>query len=248
MKKGPEQPFLSWLEKNKIKGVLFDLDDTIIQTSEIFNSAVQQVVELYAKLLPQLSIAAVEEIFSRINMVAHSIYAVNPKRWHSVIPEFEREMGIQKSQAEEALAILANIYTQPPKFEQDAEAVIRLIKEWGLLVGLVTHANIEWTNFKLSSLGLGTFFDSVEVVSEDKLHKDSNDWVRGAEKIRLLPQELLAVGDNIRGDAIAAVEAGFKEVVWIDKKNGWKLYRQGELPSGIHTVTSISQLLALSRK
>ncbi len=246
MRKSSEPALRLWLQENKIKGVLFDLDDTIIKTNEIFNVAVQQVVALYAKVLPHLSVAEVGEIFSKINMVAHGRYSVNPLRWQYVIPEFEQEMSIQKSQAELALTILANIYVQRPEFEENAEAILRLIKEWGLLVGLVTHANVEWTLFKLSSLGLDGFFDHVEIVSEDKPHKNSDDWQRGAGKIQLLPKQLLAVGDNIKGDVQAAVEAGFGQVVWVDKKNGWQLYRQGELPSGIHTVKSINGLLTLT--
>lgn len=78
------------------------------------------------------------------------------------------------------------------------------------------------------------------------LHKDSGDWLRGAQKIQVKPQQLLAIGDNITGDVQAAVYAGFGQVVWIDKKSGWKLYRQGQIPPGVHVVQSIGELLTLT--
>ncbi len=205
-------------------------------------------VQLYAKVLPQLTAVEISEIFSRINIAAHSRYSVNPQRWLHVVSEFEREVEIKKSVAEKALAILAAIYHARPEFEEGAEVIIRLMKEWKLMVGLVTHVNADWTLFKLSSLGLDDFFDHVEVVNEDKPHKNSDDWLDSSKKVKIPVARLLGVGDNIKGDVQAAVEAGFGKVVWVDKKKGWTHYRQGKLPSGVYTVTAIAELLDLNFK
>lgn len=87
MMKKTGSELLVWLNKNNIKGVLLDFDDTIIKTNEIFRAAVQQVVKVYAQMLPQLAITSIEETFSRINIAAHGRYSVNPDRWKHVITQ-----------------------------------------------------------------------------------------------------------------------------------------------------------------
>lgn len=37
-------------------------------------------------------------------------------------------------------------------------------------------------------------------------------------------------------------------VVWVNQKNGWQYHRQGELPSGVFTVTAVTDLLSLDFK
>lgn len=250
MKIRVEYPFRHWLKQKDIKGILFDFDDTLIKTTEIFKDAVARVVGLYVQALPSLDFDDAKEIFSQIDIRNHLIYAVNPNRWNPIIAEFEQEIQIQKSRAQEALNILAEIYTHNPEFEEGAEEILEVLKEWGIVLGLVTHANVEWTLFKLASLGLDNFFDHVEIVDEDKVHKGEEDWKRAGQQIFahgeeiLIPRRnLLAVGDNVKGDVQAAATAGFGEVAWINKKNGWSLYRQGDLPAGIVVVKNVGELL-----
>lgn len=243
-----EAPLFNWLQTNNIKGVLFDLDDTIIKTNEIFMAAVQEVVALYVKALPQLSSDEVSKLFREINISVHGRYSVNPKRWEHVIAEFEAEAGVKRSIARTALHRLAMIYKTHPEYEKDAEKLLLLLKKWRVMVGLVTHANAQWTLFKLESLGLADFFNHVAVVSEDKLHKNSDDWLRAADDIQVRPKNLLGVGDNMQGDVQSAVTAGFGKVAWVDKKNGWDHYRTGERPSGVLVVEAAGDLLELKFK
>ncbi len=244
-RKKAELPLRHWLEEKNISGILFDLDDTLIKTTEIFKSAVQKVIALYAQALPHLDSTTVAETFSRIDMKNHLIYAVNPNRWEPILSDFEAEVKLQRSKVTEALKILAKIYTQHPEYEAGVQEVLQILKKWGLLMGLVTHANVEWTAFKLASLGLDSFFDHVEIVDENQIHKASTDWQAAAQQIQVAPANLFAIGDNVKGDVQAAYEAGIGTVGWVDKKHGWQLYRQGELPSGIVVVENIGQILKL---
>lgn len=241
-----EYPLRSWLKNNHIKGVLFDFDDTLIQTTEIFQEAVKKVVTLYLQALPSLNFDNAHNIFSRINIENHSKYAVNPKRWTPIITQFEQELQLQTSISKQTLQILSDIYTIVPKFEPGAEIVLDLLRNWNLEIGLVTHANIDWTMFKLAYIDLGYFFDDVYIVDENKPHKDKEDWNKAAQQIQIPTQKLLAVGDNIKGDIQAANKAGFR-VVWVNKKNGFSLYRQGDLPYGTITINNVGELLTIGK-
>lgn len=245
MKHKMDLPLRQWITKNRVEGVLFDLDDTLIKTTEIFLLAMDMVVSLYAKALPELDHKVIASRFAEINIKAYKQRAVNPNRWDIVIPELEKSFGLgtHDSLSGQALEILANIYKQEPEFEEGAEKLVQLLKQWQLKVGIVTHANIEWTMFKLDNLGLSYFFDHVEIISENQLHKSRHDWERAAAKINIPPNRLLSVGDNVKGDVQASAGAGFGEIAWIDKKSGWSLYRQGELPPGVIVVKNVSELL-----
>jgi FMN phosphatase YigB (HAD superfamily) len=243
MKKQAEYPLFNWLNVNNIESIFFDFDDTIIKTSEIFFAAVKSVLDLYAKVLPQLSNVEIAQIFQEIDSEVHARLAVNPLRWEPIVTEFERTTRVKQSRVKQALKIFANIYKQIPEFEQDAEIMIKVLKRWGIYLGLITHANVEWTIFKLESLGLDGVFETVKIADENKIHKDWTDWDGAAENANKPKSKILGVGDSIQGDVQAAVRAGFGKVAWVDKKNGWHMYRQGELPSGVLVVKKASKIL-----
>lgn len=241
-------PLIAWLKKHQIIGVMFDFDDTLIKTTEIFSSAIQEVLQMYVIALPGLSHDEAYTIFKQIDEAVHLVHAVNPNRWKPIIHEFEAELQIQKSRADEALKILASIYKHCPEYEEGAEQVLQLLKQWNFLLGLVTHANAQWTAFKLSSLGLDSFFDHVEIVDENTIHKGELDWTRAASMLQISKKthsnkHLLAVGDNVHGDVIAAVWAGYGQVVWIDKKNGYHIYRNGEVPRDVIAIPNVGRML-----
>ena len=242
-----ETLFLRWLETQNIEGILFDLDDTLIKTNEVFSDAVESVVKLYVQAMPNIPKEQVAQIFYDTNIEKHQLHAVNPNRWEHVIPAFEEKIQIPNTIRESALQILAEIYTKKVEFEAGAEALLQKLQSWGLMLGLVTHANVEWTLFKLESLGLSTFFDWVEIVDEDRLHKNSADWQTAAQQINLSAHQVLGAGDNVKGDVQAAVEAGFGQVAWIDKKNGWQHYKEGQLPSGVHVIKRVSDLPTIAQ-
>jgi FMN phosphatase YigB (HAD superfamily) len=244
MKVNAEQhPTYTWLKTKGIRGLLLDLDDTLIKTSEIFNAAKAEVFSLYSKVLPNLSPDEISTIFANASMIGYQEHAVNPVKWRRTILEFEAALQIQNSLSEDAIKLLEGIYNSPIEFEEGAKLFLELIKSWQMKVGLVTHANVEWTLFKLKLLGLSDFFDLVEIVDENKAHKDHFDWQQAAEKMEIPAAKLLAVGDNIRGDVQSASTAGFGVVVWIDKKNGWQYYREGNLPAGVLVASALNQLL-----
>jgi len=248
MSKKTEYSLRDWLEANSIEGIAFDFDDTLIATTEIFATAVDEVLRMYAKVLPQIPPAELAQIFKEIDAVVHAKLAVNPKRWEPIIVNFERELKIKKTLAPQALQTFSEIYSKIPEFEQDVEILLEVLKRWGILLILITHANVEWTLFKLSSLGLDRTFDIVEIVDENNIHKDKTDSLRVAEKSKLPVSKIMGVGDNIRGDVQSAIEAGFGKVVWVDKKNGWHMYRQGKLPSGVLVVKKASEILQFGTK
>lgn len=245
----------------EIKGVLFDLDDTLIESHEIFSQAIENVAKLYSLALPELDLEFLVKTLLKINAIAYQNSAVRRDRWNYVVKLFEDDLRnagaeiIESDLEAQALEIFASIYTTEPIFEEGAERVLELMKEWELMVGLVTHANLEWTLFKLKNLGLDSYFDHLEIVDEYRLYKNSEDWLKAANGLIVPSTDLsipvsniLAVGDSKVGDIGPAVEAKIGKVIWVDKETGWDLYRRGDLPKNAITVSGMSQLLELGTK
>lgn len=230
--------------KPEIKAILFDLDNTIIKTSRLFFDATAEVSRMYAQILPNMSLDEITNLFAKIDKTAHAVLSVNPNRWKTIVPQLESALKVPKSKsiAEAALARLDKIYTEVPEFEPGAQAVLELAKEWGLLLGLVTHANVEWTLFKLEALGLQDAFDAISIISEDQHHKQPLDWVTAAERLPSHPSQTMVVGDNVISDVVAAVTAGFGAAVWIHDKEGWDVFKQGQLPPQAIEIAGIAQV------
>ena len=109
-------------------------------------------------------------------------------------------------------------------------------------LGLVTHANQEWTNFKLNGLNLRRFFEQVHIVHEDN-HKTPEEWRAAIDHFGVEPYKAMVVGDNVKGDIQAAREIGVEKLVWIDHGRGWSLYRLGDVPEGTITVNGVNELI-----
>ena len=122
--------------------------------------------------------------------------------------------------------------------------MLKVFRESRIKMVLVTHANVEWTNFKLDRSGLWEYFETVIIVDENG-HKKSEDWKRGMDAVGVRPENCLVVGDSLGGDIRPGDELGAR-TVWLPSP--WSVYRQGEVPERTVVIDEIFDLLtALGR-
>lgn len=232
----------SWLGANGIEVVLFDLDDTLLNTHPIFDRQIDAFIALAVSRLPEYQFKSLLEMLKEINDQAFRTHGVNPNRWETVVVQMGERCGERAREVfNDGLPTLMEIYQIVPPVLPGAIQMLNLFNQTGVDMGLVTHANQKWTGLKLDNTGLRPFFQHILVVDEDR-HKGSNDWASAASLFDKGPDQGMAVGDNLRGDVIAAAEAGFKKIVWVDKKDGWSMYRSGEVPEGVIVVSGVGVL------
>lgn len=108
--------------------------------------------------------------------------------------------------------------------------------------GLLTHAEEKWTNIKLVGLNLTGYFDKVKCVRVDKF-KGPEDWLAAIQDFEVPPENVLAVGDSIKGDILAAHAVGVRYKVLIPTP--WSVYNIGHenLPEGTIKVENIGQVV-----
>ncbi len=229
------------LDRLGIKAVLFDLDDTLIFTSEIFAKYMKEYVEKVAEETG-LDSKAVDECLRRTNDEEYKQMGVNPSRWGAVVIKMAKEFDKNGTSVINNLDILMKIYSETPRIRPGARAILEGLKRTGVKIGMVTHANTDWTWRKISSVGIIDYFDSIHIADENG-HKGVADWESIMLDLEVSPNECLVIGDSLSGDIIPTAKIGAK-TVWLDKGSTWSMYRTGEVPENTLIIDEVCELLS----
>jgi FMN phosphatase YigB (HAD superfamily) len=198
-----------------IKVVLFDLDDTLIETSKVFHGQIAKAAqfmsnqlninreELSANLYRCLTDARYannvdpiplwEETFNRLRYYYPNI---SHDAWSTTLISVEQSIG--------------EIYCTPIEPKPGAVELIALLKKLGIQVRIVTHGLIDWTIFKLEQAGLladGLLSIEEIFIVEVSKPKSVKDWEQAFSLFPdVLPQEFLVIGDNPSADILTNLE------------------------------------------
>ena len=152
------------------------------------------------------------------------------------------------------------MFKTPPVFEEYAEflfsqfrktaveysftkPMLSNLREQGLLTGLITNGKSETQRAKLKLLGLEEYFDEIIISGEFGCGKPSTEpFTAMAQRLKVLPNELIYVGDHPKCDIDASRRAGFVPV-WIKTTGTW-VYPEIEKPSvQLDDVSSIPEVI-----
>lgn len=234
-----------FVERNNILGVGFDLDSTLIDTSNYFNEGLLSAGRIVAKTMEKEDMA--EDIASEILSIARKIYAENNKPM--LIQEFSLEaisMYISKEFAseirEEIERNLEYFYINSPEPYSRTKDVVGIINSLGLPIVIHSHAQQDWTEIKIHRLKEDIGFVLPYLATDINGEKDSESWKKAAQLVEVDISDMLVVGDNLRSDIIPALEAGCKHVVWL---NHFGRELPEELKGRVHVISKIEDLLYL---
>jgi putative hydrolase of the HAD superfamily len=217
-----------------IKAVLFDLDDTLIYTAEIFRACMAQYTEVVSRSL-NLDKAYVGKRLDELNNDGYRKHGVSPDRWPTVLDQLSQELK-DKGVVKENIGIIMEIYTIEPRVRAGAKAILGGLIDSDFKLGMVTHADLDWTTRKLTQTGLLSYFDVVEI-ADVKGDKTATDWKRGMDALGVTADQCLVVGDNLKGDIIPSVSLGAR-TLWMPSP--WFVYREGEVPEGVVQINELS--------
>ena len=232
----------------KIKAILFDLDDTILAFTDPVEPSWQAMCEQHA---PALGLPA-EKVLAAINQV---------RDWYWADPERHRRgrFDLAQTRRENVLKALANLGLDRPSIAikiADGFSAMRMellrpfpgaletlgqLKKSGLRLGLVTNGEAEGQRHKVERFNLDPFFDCVVIEGEFGVGKPDERVFRHALSILgVTPEETWMVGDNLVWDVAPAQGLGMKGI-WVD-------YAGEGLPPGgqfkpDRIVRAISELL-----
>lgn len=231
------------------KGILFDLDDTILAYSEISEPIWIHVCNKYSsendKLKPELLYATIKEI----------------SRWYWSDPERHRvgrsdlnrarrqilEMVFEKLDVNDIpLAHKIGETFQRRRDEEiypfnGAMKTIEYIHENNVALALITNGEMEKQRAKIERFKLEKYFKVILIEGEQGFGKpDERVYTKALEGLRLKPYECWAVGDNLEFDVGGPQKLGIFGI--------WNDYRKKGLPKDTpivpdRIINSIQELI-----
>lgn len=176
-----KQNFQNWIDQKDIKQILFDLDDTICDTSKIFAKALFQSAEFLTKNHPFLTREQWHEEVKILNNNTFEKYGVNPNKWDYGVDDMSRKYEITPENQASVKKILQEIYKTPVEMLYGSETGLDFLTQLNISIGIVTHANAEWTWEKYDWLNLKRFVKPENVVIIDENgHKTAESWQQAA--------------------------------------------------------------------
>lgn len=219
-------------KKLKVKGIIFDLDGTLIDSIEIYFTIVEKVLERLN--LPPVSRASILAAAESENF-----------NWDLVLPE---ELTKRKTEIiDQAWEIVDEI--APPLFEKNvklmpgADRILKRMASDGLKVGLVTSTRRSYLKIKMQPLktaGVAELFEAIITSDDTRKRKPAADpLIACAQKLRLDPYKCAYVGDT-HTDMQAGRAAGMKTIGVLTGFDPLELL-QKETPDAI--IESIGHLM-----
>jgi putative hydrolase of the HAD superfamily len=232
------------------KGILFDLDDTILAFDAVANPTWQRLCATYAR---QYTLCDPTQLYNAIQAV-RTWYWSDPGRhkWarHN-LGQLRRDIV---RRAFETLGIdnLALAYDLADTYAAEREALIALfpraeetlqyLVDHQVALALLTNGAAQQQRQKVQRFGLERFFPTILIEGEMGYGKPEEAVYRRAlNDLQLPPDAVWSVGDNLEWDVSAPQQLGMFGI--------WHDVRGQGLPSGVpvipgRIITSIAELMA----
>lgn len=220
-----------------VKGILFDLDDTIIAYSEISKPVWKQVCKEFSseheKLEPEL-------LYEKIKEVSRWYWS-DPERHRTGRSDLNRarkeimEMVFDKLGVDDIpLAHKIGETFQRRREEElylfkGAKETIEYLHRSNVVLALMTNGEMEKQRAKIERFGLEKYFKVILIEGEQGFGKpDERVYHRALEGLRLKPEECWAVGDNLEWDVGGPQKLGIFGI--------WNDYRGKGLPENTQVI------------
>ncbi|MCM0638521.1 HAD family hydrolase [Cellulomonas wangsupingiae] len=233
-----------------VDGVLFDIDDTLVETRAAFRVALAAVLDRY---VPGADVDA-----------ALALWRADAGGHYRAYTRGEQTFGQQRmTRANELHAALGGPVLDDDAYDAwealfddafasgwtahgDAHPVLARLLDAGIRIGALTNARHEYQTRKLARAGLG---DRLEVlVGVDTLgfgKPDARVFLEACRRLGIAPARTAYVGDELDVDAVAAREAGLVGV-WLDRPGPRRVpVSDAEIvAAGVTVIRSLDELPA----
>lgn len=222
----------------KIKGLFFDIDDTLYDSTKLATLARKNSIRAMIDAgLPEKDELKVFEVLERVIERFGSNYSKH-------YDELVKEIGGRWNPKIIASGVVAYEHTKVgylKPFPKVVPTLLEMKKKYKL--GILSNglAIKQWE--KLIGLGVHHFFDIVVTSEEEEFEKpDVRIFRHATEKMGLKPDDCIMVGDRLDSDIVGAYESGMHTVL-IQKKKLRKTTTKDVNPE--FEIEDISELLGI---
>ncbi|XP_028676097.1 N-acylneuraminate-9-phosphatase [Erpetoichthys calabaricus] len=241
-------------ECSTVKAIMFDLDNTLIDTAGVGVLALEKVTELLqsrlgaennaADICRKFSVKLLKEEFDPSKT---TIDDLRISHWEEAIQEV-KGTGASRSLAEECYLMWKFTRLQHLAIAEPARnMLVELRKVYKLL--LLTNGDTQTQREKVNAVGAEAWFDAVVIGGDYKEQKPAASiFLTCCEILDVKPSCCVMVGDSFDTDIQGGINAGFKATIWLctsDKKFKEELISP---PYLINSVLDVPKILNIINK
>ncbi|MFH1695845.1 MAG: TIGR02253 family HAD-type hydrolase [Candidatus Micrarchaeota archaeon] len=218
----------------KIKAVLFDLDNTLIDfmrmKTESSNAAIQAMIDAGLNVKEEKARKILFDLFKEYGIEDQTIFQKFLEKTIKKIDYRILSNGIASYRRVQA----GFLFPYP-----HVRATLVKLKEKGIKLGIVSDAPRMRAWLRLAEMNMTHYFDVVITLDDTGLLKPNKmPFEKALNELKLKPEEILFVGDNPERDIIGARKAGMKTCL---AKYGQKFF-SGKVKADFE-VNDVNELL-----
>jgi HAD superfamily hydrolase (TIGR01549 family) len=225
-----------------IKAIFFDLDDTLHDHLHPFSKAFKDSLPGLYEQMDVESLYKKFRDFSDLLWKKYSNQELTLEELRIVRIVMALEYFHNDITNEQASKFQAQYELNLDKLQlfADVPALIKALKAKGKLVGIITNGPVNHQFNKIQSLDLTSFVSRDHIFISDEVgvaKPNKQIFLHVAQKVNMLPSELLYIGDSWPNDVVAPIEAGWKAV--------WYNHRKRLPDTGHKPLAVINNLLSI---
>jgi putative hydrolase of the HAD superfamily len=206
-----------------VRGVFFDLDDTLHDHLYPFSKAIKATFPLIAE---QVHIESLYKKFRECSDLLWRDYTVNELTLEElriqriVLALREFDIYIENEEAYDFQSHYQSCLTNLQLFSEVPE-LLQTFKSMGLQIGIITNGPIKHQYSKITSLGLIKYIPRNLIFISDEVgvaKPNPEIFHHVAQKINIRPSELIYIGDSWINDVVAPAKAGWHSI-WYNHRN-----------------------------
>jgi putative hydrolase of the HAD superfamily len=228
----------------RLRGILFDLDDTLADSSGTEEVVWERVADVIDEHVPGVDRAELRRRYLEVleghygELAAGRIDFVTFRR-RRLADALSPWGEVSEELLEQYVEAKSRIADEVRPFPQ-AVATVRALRGAGVRVGVLTNGPSDFQRRKLEVSGLGRELDAIAISEELGAAKPEREaFERALGLLGTRAEETAMVGDSLANDVAGGLAAGLAAVVWMPGR------REGELPAGAHLARELAQVPAL---
>ena len=240
----------SIFEKEFMKAVIFDLDDTLFLTQQYYTDEILDTSRKVIEMVGKKEMKA-EDILKKVIDIHNKFQ--KPRLLNIQIKEAIEDLygiKIEKNIHKYIDNKIDTFYLNIPKLHPNSLKVLNMIRQRNIPMGIYSHAQKDWTKRKIEYIKneyLKIYSKEINPLyycTSINKSKDKNGWKQAFEIFNFIPKYTLVIGDNMTSDIIAAYSIGVRNLILID---GGIYSNNGMLENkdGLKRITNIGEVLNL---
>lgn len=194
-----------------VRGILFDLDETLINRRDSLNE--------YAKRLYADYLSDCGEDFEHFIATFHQLDANGSIRRPVFLNALATHYPVVSLEA-----LTEHFFTQAwttPMLFSGVKEMLHTLRQQGWTLGLVTNGSGRLQRQKIANTDLAEYFDHIVISDEFGRHKpDVSIFQHMLERLNLDPQQSWFIGDRPDADMLGAYHTGLR-AIWIRQHYPW---------------------------